>query len=175
MLAMRFDEANGLQRVTRSLARTRPMALFFARVMHHLDAPVLRRTDGRSSVTSALTGLPIVELTTTGARTGSRRTMPIVAVPDGDRLVLIASNYGQQRNPGWYFNLVAHPECSVRFRGERVEMKAYEADGEERERLWELDLTVYPARANYARATSRRIPVMVLAPVDPIKSKEQIK
>lgn len=175
MLAMRFDEANRWQQAIRSLAGTRLMALFFARVLHHLDAPVLRRTNGTSSVTSALTGLPIVELTTTGARTGRTRTMPIVAVPDGDRLVLIASNYGQQRNPGWYFNLVAHPECSVRFRGERAEMKAYEADGEERERLWELDLTVYPARANYARATNRHIPVMVLAPTDLIKSKEQIK
>jgi deazaflavin-dependent oxidoreductase (nitroreductase family) len=175
MLAMRFDEANRLQRATRTLARPRPMALFFARIMHHLDAPVLRRTKGRWSVTSALTGLPIVELTTTGARTGRARTMPIVGVPDGDRLVLIASNYGQERNPGWYFNLVAQPDCSIRFRGERMEMTAYEAEGEERERLWALDLTVYPARANYARATSRRIPVMVLAPADPNKSKEHSK
>jgi len=162
---MRFDEANRLQRAVRRMAGTRPMAWFFARVLHHLDAPILRWTKGRSSVTSALSGLPIVELTTIGARTGQSRTMPILGVRDGDRLVLTASNYGQERNPSWYFNLIAHPECSVVFRGERLDMKAYEAEGEERERLWELDLTVYPAWASYARrAAHRRIPVMVLSP-----------
>jgi deazaflavin-dependent oxidoreductase (nitroreductase family) len=165
MSAMRFDDANVLQRAGRSLGGTRPMAWLFARVLHHLDAPILRRTNGRSSLTSALTGLPVVELTTTGARTGQPRTMPIVGIPDGDRLVLIASNYGQKRNPGWYFNLCADPDCSIAFRGARMRMEAYEAEGDERARLWDLDLTVYPARASYARrASNRRIPVMVLAP-----------
>lgn len=92
--------------------------------------------------------------------------MPIIGVPDGDRLVLVASNYGQQSNPGWYHNLKANPRCSVVFRGQRYEMEAYEAEGEERERLWELDVSVYPPRNHYARrAGDRRIPVMVLQPV----------
>jgi len=86
-------------------------------------------------------------------------------VPDGDRLVLIASNYGQQRNPAWYYNLKANSRCSTAFRGQRHEMEAYEAEGEERQRLWELDLSVYPPRSQYAqRAGNRRIPVMVLLP-----------
>ena len=162
---MRFDEANALQRGIRRLAGTRPMAWLSARVMHHLDGPVLRRSGGRHSVASAITGLPIVSLTTVGARSGQPRTLPIIGVPDGDRLVLVASNYGQQRNPGWYYNLRADPRCSVAFRGDRYEMEAYEAEGEERERLWDLDLSVYPARNHYAeRAAGRRIPVMVLRP-----------
>jgi deazaflavin-dependent oxidoreductase (nitroreductase family) len=86
-------------------------------------------------------------------------------VPDGDRLVLVASNYGQQHNPAWYYNLKANPRCSTAFRGKRHDMEAYEAEGEERQRLWELDVSVYPPRNHYAqRAGNRRIPVMVLQP-----------
>jgi deazaflavin-dependent oxidoreductase (nitroreductase family) len=163
---VRFDQANPVQRQMRLLAGTLPVAWLFARVLHHLDGPVLRRSTGRYSVSSALTGLPVVELTTIGARSGQRRPLPILGVPDADRLVLVASNYGQQRNPGWYYNLKANPRCSVAFRGHRYEMDAYEADGEERDRLWRLDVSVYPPRNQYARrAGDRRIPVMVLQPV----------
>lgn len=163
---LRFDEANVVQRGMRLLAVTWPMAWLFARVLHHLDGPVLRISRGRRSLTSALTGMPVVELTAVGARSREPRTLPIIGVPDGDRLVLVASNYGQQRNPGWYHNLKANPRCSVVFRGQRYEMEAYEAEGEERERLWELDVSVYPPRNHYARrAGDRRIPVMVLQPV----------
>jgi len=163
--AVKFDQANAAQRGMRLLAGTRPMAWLFARVLHHLDGPVLRRSGGRHSVSSALTGLPIVELTTIGARSGEQRTLPIIGVPDGDRLVLVASNYGQQRNPAWYHNLKADPRCGAAFRGQHHEMVAYEAEGDERQRLWELDASVYPPRNHYAqRAGGRRIPVMVLQP-----------
>jgi deazaflavin-dependent oxidoreductase (nitroreductase family) len=160
-----FDRASAGQRGLRRLGGTRAMAWLSARVLHHLDAPVLRRSDGRRSVTGALTGLPVVELTAVGARSGQVRTLPILCVADGDRFVLVASNFGQKRNPGWYYNLRAHPRCSIVFRGRRYEMEAYEADGEERERLWALDVAAYPARSHYAqRAGGRRIPVMVLRP-----------
>jgi deazaflavin-dependent oxidoreductase (nitroreductase family) len=150
----------------RKTASTPVTARFFARTLHKLDEPILRRSGGKRSLTAWLTGLPIVELTTTGARSGLPRTLPIVGVPDGDRLVLIASNYGQEHNPAWYYNLKANPRCSVAFRGRQLEMQAYEADGEERQRLWDLDLTVYPTRASYARwAPHRHIPVLVLEPV----------
>ena len=164
---MRFDEANFVQRLMRQLGGRRPMARFFARTLHRLDLPVMRLTGGRSSVTEALTGLPVVQLTTIGARTGLSRTMPIVAVPDGDRLVLIASNYGSEHSPGWYFNLKAHPRCTVVMGGARHDMEAIEAEGQERERLWALDSSAYPARRHYADwAGGRRIPVMVLQPID---------
>ncbi len=163
-----FDEANVVQRLTRQLGGTRPTAWLFARLLHRLDLPVMRLTGGRRSVTAAVTGLPIVELTTTGARTGQSRTMPIVGIPDGDRLVLVASNYGSTRNPGWYFNLKAHPRCTVVVHGRPYEMEAYEADGEERERLWALDSSVVPVRRNYAAwSGGRQIPVMVLRPITP--------
>lgn len=162
---MRYQQANALQRLLRGAASTPATARFFALVMHRLDRPVMQLTRGRSSLTSWLTGLPIVELTATGAKSGQPRTLPIIGVPDGDRLVLLASNYGNPRHPAWYHNLRANPACTVRWRGEELVMHAYEAEGEERERLWELDSTVYPARAAYAQWTGgRRIPVMVLRP-----------
>jgi deazaflavin-dependent oxidoreductase (nitroreductase family) len=163
-----FDQANAVQRGFRHLGGTRPMAWLSARLLHHLDGPVLRRSNGRRCVTTMLTGLPTFELTAVGARSGVPRTLPLIGVPDGDRLVLVASNYGKRRSPGWYYNLRANPRCTITFRGRRYEMEAYEADGEERERLWELDVAAYPARNNYARrAGDRRIPVMVLQPAAP--------
>ncbi len=160
-----FTEANWVQRRLRLVAGTKPMAWFLARAMHHIDGPVMRRTDGKRSVTTMISGLPMVQLTTTGAKSGLERTLPIIGVPDGDRLVLVASNYGQAKNPAWYFNLKANPRCAVAFRGRVMAMEAYEAEGDERERLLALDLSVYPPRKHYqARAGERRIPVMVLAP-----------
>lgn len=136
---MLFDEANRAQRLMRQLAGSRVMAWLFARVLHRLDLLVLRRTAGRHSLTAALTGLPMVELTTTGAHSGKPR-----------------------------INLKAHPRCGVVVRGRRYDMEAHEAQGEERDRLWALDCSVYPARRLYAaRAGGRRIPVMVLQPLRP--------
>lgn len=162
----RYEGAGVFRRAMRSVASTPFTARFFARTLYRVDRPILRRSKGKRSLTAWLTGMPIVELTTTGARSGLPRTQPIVGIPDGDRLVLVASNYGQEHNPAWYYNLRANPECEISFRGHRRQMRAYEAEGAERERLWELDLTVYPTRARYAQwASHRQIPVMVLEPV----------
>jgi deazaflavin-dependent oxidoreductase (nitroreductase family) len=164
-LSGHFDDPNAAQRGFRVLGGTRAMAWLGARVLHHLDAPLLRLSGGRRCVTSVLTGLPVFALTTVGARSGEPRVLPLIGIPDGDRLVLVASSYGRRRHPGWYHNLRANPRCSVVYRGRRYEMEAYEAEGDERERLWDLDVSAYPARNHYAlRAGERRIPVMVLQP-----------
>jgi deazaflavin-dependent oxidoreductase (nitroreductase family) len=160
-----FVEANAVQQRVRLLAGTRPMAWLIARVLHRLEFPVLRCSAGRHSVSSAPTGLPVVELATIGARSSQPRTLPIIGVPGADRPVLVASDYGQQHNPGWCYNLKANPQYSVAFRGQRYETEAYDADGEDRERLWGLDVSVYPPRKHDARrAGGRRIPVLVLQP-----------
>lgn len=156
-----FGKVGPFQRCVRRLAGTRVMGVLLARVLHHIDGPILRLSRGRRSLTASLSGLPVIELTSLGARTGQEaRVVPIVAVPDGDRLILVASNFGQHHHPGWYYNLIAHPRCSVACRGQRYEMLASEAEGEERLRLSELDHAFYPARSHYARrATGRRLPV----------------
>jgi deazaflavin-dependent oxidoreductase (nitroreductase family) len=105
-------------------------------------------------------------LTSTGARTGLTRTLPVLALPDGDRLVVIASNYGRPNNPGWYYNLVAHPGAVVTWEGSPVQMQARELRGEERRLHVARGLQAYPWWEQYhRRAAPREIPVIMLEPV----------
>ena len=163
---MRYREATSLQRLLRWSAATAPVSWLYVRVLHHLDRLSYRLTRGRHTFSSWLSGLPVVMLTTTGARTGQQRTSPVIAVPDGDNLAVIASNWGQRQHPAWYYNLCAHPEATVTVGGVSRRVRAHEATGEERDRLWQRDLEIYPGRTAYERrAANRRIPVVVLAPV----------
>ena len=111
-------------------------------------------------------GANMLLLHTVGAKSGQARTNPVVYVTDGDRLVVIASNWGQRQHPAWYHNLCAHREATLTVGGVSRRVQAHEAVGEERVRLWQQDLEVYPGRTAYARrAAYRPIPVVVLAPV----------
>ena len=83
---------------------------------------MFRLSRGRTTFSALTSGLPIVMLTTTGARTGQRRTLPVLALPDVDHLLLIASNYGRPSNPGWYYNLRAQPIVTIIWKGSSVEM-----------------------------------------------------
>ena len=74
-----------------------------------IDRGMFRLSRGRTTFSAWISGLPIIMLTTTGARSGQPRTLPVLALPEGDRLVLIASNFGLPSNPGWYHNLRAQP------------------------------------------------------------------
>ena len=145
-----------------------PVSRVFARVLHRLDLAVHRRSGGRTTLLAMMSGLPVVLLTTTGARSGLARTWPLVGLPDGHRTVVIASNYGQAHHPAWYHNLRAHPQATITADGSPVAVRADEATGAERDRLWADALRVYPAWAAYARrAAPRRIPVVVLTPGQP--------
>lgn len=158
-----YDRANALQRALRRIAPFAPVTWLLARGLRHVDGPVLRLTRGGHTFASLVTGLPLVVLTTSGARSGRRRSLAVLAFPTAEGLVLIASNFGQQRHPAWYHNLRAHPECEIDADGSVRRYRAAEADGEQRERLWREGLRLYPGWAAYARrAGDRRIPVMVL-------------
>jgi deazaflavin-dependent oxidoreductase (nitroreductase family) len=160
-------QANAFQRVIRVTAAWKPLSLFYARALHHIDRVVFNLTRGRATFASWVAGLPIVMLTTTGAKTGRRCTLPLVALPDGDRLVVIASNYGQRRNPAWYHNLKANPRATVCFEGVTREVVARELTGEERERHYARGLAIYPGWTQYRkRASHRQIPVLELSPVE---------
>ena len=102
-------------------------------------------------------------LTTTGAKSGRQSTLPLVALPEGDRLIVIASNYGQERNPAWYYNLRANPRATICFEGVTREVVARELEGEERERHYTRGIEIYPGWTQYRkRAAHRRIPVLEL-------------
>ena len=160
-------QANRFRRLVRVTAAWRPISMLYARTLHHLDRVVYRLTQGRTTFVSWVAGLPIVMLTTTGAKSGRRHTLPLVALPEGDRLVVIASNYGQYRNPAWYYNLRANPRATVCFEGQTGEVEAHELEGEERERYYAIGIEIYPGWTQYReRASHRQIPVMELKPVE---------
>ena len=157
-----YDSANPLRRVMRRSGEWPPMSWLYARTLHHLDRWVYRATRGRTTFVSWVTGLPVVLLTTTGAKSGRRHTLPLVAIPNEDRLIVIASNYGQRRNPAWYHNLKANPEVTLEVGKDKFKAKASIAEGAERDRLYAQQAAMMPAFNEYQEKTTRKIPVVVL-------------
>lgn len=101
-------------------------------------------------------------LTTTGAKSGQPRTSPLVYTTDGDRIVIIASKGGAPTNPDWYHNLVAHPTATVELGTEKFQARATVTEGQERQRLYDLQAALMPGFAEYQKNTTRQIPVFVL-------------
>lgn len=155
------------QRLIKRLVSLKPLAWLFARLLHHVDLRVLRWTKGRASLTSALTGLPIVTLTTIGAKSGLPRNLPLVGIPHGEEIVIIGSNFGQKHHPAWVHNLRVHPQAEVTLHGVRRTYRARQVEGEAREQLWRMAVHYYPGYENYRRwAGKREIAVFVLTPID---------
>jgi deazaflavin-dependent oxidoreductase (nitroreductase family) len=166
-MTLAYDQANPIQRGLRRFAASGPGSWLFARLLDHLDRPVYRLTGGRHTFASLVSGLPVVMLTTTGKRSGRPRTVPLLGLPTSHGMAVIASNFGQQQHPAWYHNLRADPHGELAYGGRTERCKAVEAEGEERDRIWEQGLAVYPGWAQYeVRASSRRIRVLVLEPLE---------
>jgi F420H(2)-dependent quinone reductase len=110
------------------------------------------------------TGAPICLVTTTGRRSGRLRTVPLVYVPDGDDLVVVASRGGMGSHPAWYLNLRDGPGATVQVGAASWRVRARDATEAERERLWPTLTAAYPHFDAYQRRTSRRIPVVILSP-----------
>ena len=119
-----------------------------------------RTSDGK--VVGAFEGLPLLLLTTTGAKTGKSRTTPLVYLPDGERIVIFGSKGGAPNHPAWFHNLVANPKVTVELPGETFEGRAVVAEGAERDRLFAAQKQAMPAFAEYEQKTDRRIPAIVL-------------
>jgi len=91
--------------------------------------------------------------------------MPLVSLFDGEKIALIGSNFGRQRNPGWYYNLKKHPQCTALVDGRVQNYLARETQNEEREKYWNMAVSVYKGCELYRiRAAHRHIPVMILEP-----------
>ena len=113
-------------------------------------------------VTGMFAGAPLVLITTTGAKSGKKRTTPIVYTTDGDNVVIIASKGGAPTSPDWFHNLVANPDVTVELATEKFEARARVAEEPERERLYRAQAALMPNFAEYEKATTRKIPVVVL-------------
>lgn len=107
-------------------------------------------------------GAPMLLLTTTGAKSGARRTTPLVYLPDGDRFIIFASKGGAPTHPAWYHNLVTHPDTTVEVGTEIIPVTATVVTGDERDRLYAEQANLRPAFGEYETRTTRRIPVVAL-------------
>jgi deazaflavin-dependent oxidoreductase (nitroreductase family) len=109
-------------------------------------------------------GAPVLLLTSTGAKSGQRRTTPVVYQPDGERMVIFASKAGAPENPAWFHNLRANPSATVEVGADTVEVDATVTDGDERQRLFDKQKQLMPQFADYEQKTTRQIPVVALQP-----------
>jgi deazaflavin-dependent oxidoreductase (nitroreductase family) len=135
------------------------------RVVVPVDRYIGRVSRGRINVL-AIIGMKSLMLTTTGRRSGQPRCQPLLYVPDGDAYVVVGSNWGGPKHPGWSANLLADPSATVDVRGRRIPVRAVLAKGAERDRLWELVQQTWPAYENYAARTDRTIRLFRLVPAE---------
>ena len=134
----------------------------FMEIIWKLHRFVYRASGGR--VGKAIGGAPVLLLITTGRRSGEPRPVTLTYFEDGDRLVVIGSNAGEDRHPAWWLNLQEFPDATVQIGGTTTRVRAVEAVGEERERLWAELIRRDPAYEEYRLRTARRIPVVLLHP-----------
>lgn len=124
---------------------------------------VYRATGGR--IGHRLPGLPqMLLLDHVGAKSGTRRTIPLLYLEDGRDVVIVASKGGHPRNPGWYHNLLANADTTVQIGRERRAVRARVADAGERARLWPKAVALYGSYRDYQERTEREIPLVILEP-----------
>ena len=133
------------------------------RIMSAVNTWIFRASGGRLG-NRFLGGAPVCLLTTTGAKSGTRRTTPLIYLADGARVVLVASKGGMSHSPGWYFNLVKHPDCEVRIGSDTRRMTARRANAAEKAALWPKLVAIYRDYDDYQARTTRDIPVLILTP-----------
>jgi deazaflavin-dependent oxidoreductase (nitroreductase family) len=152
---------DSLPDISPHLARTDPLAM--AEFNRLLIAQYLAN-DGR--LTGLFEHVPVLLLTTVGAKTGRVRTTPLTYLRDGEEYVVMASKSGAPVNPAWYHNLMAAGTAGVRVGPESFQVRAIDTEGGERDRLFELMARLNPAAAEYRQATTRQIPMVVLRRID---------
>jgi len=133
------------------------------KVMSRTHRMILCLTGGR--VLNSAFGMPAVELHTVGRKSGKpRSTMLTAPIVDGDRLVLVGSKGGDDRDPDWYRNLVANPDVELTIAGRRRTMHARTASAEEKADLWPKVVAAYKGYGGYQEKTDRDIPVVICDP-----------
>lgn len=153
------------QRWVRQLAATAGGSWLLSRLMPTLDRATFRVTGHRRTLTAIVSGLPVVRLTTTGARTGMPHAVSVLGFPTTQGLVVAAGNFGRRTEPAWCTNLRRNPRALL-WQGllARV-VVAHELTGDARAAAWRQCLAIYPGGAAYARrAGPRVIALFVLEP-----------
>ncbi len=157
---------NILQRSIQWFAATPLGSKLLVPTLHRADRIVLRLSGGGTTLAALTTGLPVITLTTIGAKSGQLRSVPLVGIPDGDRWVVVASNFGQAHHPAWYYNLKQHPQATITLAGRTRDYAASETSGAEYDRLWQRAVALYGGYAAYkTRTGGRAIPIIILTPI----------
>ena len=133
--------------------------------LHRWDRWTYRVSKGRWTATEVLSGLPILFITTIGATSGQERITPLLAICRDGHFIIIATNFGSDRHPQWYFNMKAHPIVDVSYRDQKSKHIVTELEGVARASAWDHAVCHYPGyRAYEVRASQRLIPVLKLTP-----------
>ncbi len=136
----------------------------FIKPFSRLNTWVYRLTNGR--LMGELQGRPVVLITMTGARSGKKRTIPLMYVPYKDGVIIVASQGGAPESPVWYRNLIAHPDIEAQYRDRRMKLRARQVDDAEKAAIWPICVEHYPPFEDYQARTDRNIPVFVCEPRD---------
>lgn len=156
---------NLLHRGIQAFASTRAGAWIFAKALRRLDDVVVRLSRGRTSAPEMLAGLPVIEVTTTGRKSGLPRTSHLIAVPYGDTLALLGTNFGQPRTPAWVLNLEADPRATLRHHGTGLDATARSATDDEQAAVLAGSTAVYGGYLKYqGRITGRRLRIFIMEP-----------
>ena len=160
-------DANAFQRLVQSFSSTRPGAWLFSKFLRHLDEAVMRLTGGKHSAPGLLAGLPVLDLTTTGRKSGQPRTSHLISIPMGDDLALLGTNFGQPKTPAWVLNLESEPRAAVRYRDVTAAVTARPATPAERARVMARAAGIYGGYEKYQqRITGRDVRIFVLESAD---------
>jgi len=158
---------NFIHRFVYRFASSATGATVFSMLAPPLDRILIKFTSGKISASKLFSGVAVYTLTSVGAKSGKKRETTLFGVTVGNKVVLIASNWGKANHANWYYNLKANPQASLAFNGKAKQYRAHEALGKEREDYWAHMTSVYDIYENYVdRAKGRVLPVMVMIPVE---------
>ena len=153
-----------LRRIILNMATTRQGMWTFHFYVRLIDLPISRLTKGTLVPSSYWNIMPIIYLTTTGAKSGIPRSAPVLSIPDGENLILVGSNWGNPKNPSWAYNLRMHPQTQVRKGQTAKYFTARELHGEERATYWQKAVQFYPPYVSYEKHAHRSLPIFLLEP-----------
>jgi deazaflavin-dependent oxidoreductase (nitroreductase family) len=132
------------------------------RGVSRIDTWIYHRSGGRLGGVGRK--VPVALLTTTGRKTGQPRLSPLYCMPEGDKVIFVASKGGADKNPAWYLNLKANPTVQVQLKKDVRTLTARDASDEERAQYWPKLIGLFPGWQAYQQWTARRIPVVICEP-----------
>jgi deazaflavin-dependent oxidoreductase (nitroreductase family) len=156
------------RRALERLARQKWFGDFNAVFLYRVDRALYGLSGGRMSLlhVGSRHVLPTMLLTTAGRKSGKRRTAPVVYLEEGDSLFVLASNYGRDNHPAWSLNLLENPDAEVQVDRERRRVRARRATEEEKQRMWQRQLEVWPPWQAYRERTPREFRAFFLEPAE---------